>query len=169
MIEIINIRRGRLNHRGIADDLILDRDLDIEADQDLEIVKEILVVEEKIIVSEGDLGVAVTMAIIMLQEDTDEGAGVEVGAGVLMVVGHHSDERGAPGVAIDMDLIHRILVVDMNLAIATVMNPTDLHRLFHRNADVAMMHLLVCHFLYGTFPVISVFRILEQRLLALVS
>jgi hypothetical protein len=87
LIEIINIRRERLNHRGIVDDLILDRDLDIEPDQDLEIVKEILVVEEKIIVSEGDLGVAVTMMIIMLEEDTDEGAGVKVGAGVLMVVG----------------------------------------------------------------------------------
>lgn len=100
----------------------------------------------------------------MAEEDIDEEAGVEVGAGVLMVVGYPSDETGAPGVAIDMDLIHHILVAVTNQEIITTMSPTDLLildflRSVNVNVDVAMIHLLVCRFLYETLPVISVFQI----------
>ena len=83
MIEMIHIRRERLNHLTIADDLILDT----EVDQDLETWIEIQIVEEKSTTPEEDLGVVVTIMIIMAEEDIDEEAGVEVGAGVLMVVG----------------------------------------------------------------------------------
>lgn len=83
MIEMIHTGRERLNHLAIADDLILDT----EVDQDLETSIEIQTVEEKSITPEEDLGVEVTIMIIMVEEDIDEEAGVEVGAGVLMVVG----------------------------------------------------------------------------------
>lgn len=82
---------------------------------------------------------------------------------------HHFDERDVPGVAIDMDLIHHMRGVVLNLGISTAMIPTDLHIPCRQllaflpsvnvNVDVAMRHLLVSHFLYEISRVMSVFQI----------
>ena len=97
---MIHVRHECLNHHHhhhhlvIADDLILivGLDLDIEVDQGREVVREVHLTEEKSIITEEDLGVVVTMMILMAEEDIlmavlDVEVGVEVGVEVLMNVG----------------------------------------------------------------------------------